>query len=129
MKAVVASFNQEKALVGAFSVITNLRMELFEALVDNKDAALMIQDPGLRLTQCSYKIDEDSPSNIFPAQFVSYAVCGVITDLISYALTQQYKTKHNKPWTICRQQKMIHKNVIFSVHILLFSSLIYIPDS
>ena len=32
MKAVVAPFNQEKALVGAFSVITNLRMELFEAL-------------------------------------------------------------------------------------------------
>ena len=34
MKAVVAAFNQEKALVGAFSVITNLRMELFEALRD-----------------------------------------------------------------------------------------------
>ena len=34
MKAVVAAFNQEKALVGAFSVIANLRMELFEALVD-----------------------------------------------------------------------------------------------
>ena len=33
MKAVVATFNQEKALEGAFSVITNLRMELFEALV------------------------------------------------------------------------------------------------
>ena len=32
MKAVVAAFNQEKALVGAFSVITNLRMERFEAL-------------------------------------------------------------------------------------------------
>ena len=32
MKAVVAAFNQEKALAGAFSVITNLRMELFEAL-------------------------------------------------------------------------------------------------
>ena len=28
MKAVVAAFNQEKALVGAFSVITNLRMDL-----------------------------------------------------------------------------------------------------
>ena len=27
------AFNQEKALVGAFSVITNLRMELFQALV------------------------------------------------------------------------------------------------
>ena len=35
MKAVVAAFNQEKALLGAFSVITNLRMELFEALHDN----------------------------------------------------------------------------------------------
>ena len=33
MKAVVAAFNQEKALVGAFSVITSLRMDLFEALV------------------------------------------------------------------------------------------------
>ena len=33
MKAVVA-FNQEKALVGAFSVLTNLRMELFQALVN-----------------------------------------------------------------------------------------------
>ena len=35
MKAVVAAFNQEKALVGAFSVITNLRMDLFEALMDS----------------------------------------------------------------------------------------------
>ena len=33
MKAVEAAFNQEKALVGAFSVITNLWMELFEALL------------------------------------------------------------------------------------------------
>ena len=37
MKAVVAAFNQEKALVGAlvgaFSVITNIRMELFGALM------------------------------------------------------------------------------------------------
>ena len=35
MKAVVAAFNQEKALVGAFSVITNLRMQLFEALLSS----------------------------------------------------------------------------------------------
>ena len=33
MKAVVAAFNQEKALVGAFSVIANLQMELFQALL------------------------------------------------------------------------------------------------
>ena len=32
-KTVVATFNQEKALAGAFSVITNLRMELFESLM------------------------------------------------------------------------------------------------
>ena len=36
MKAVVAALNQEKALVGAFSVITNLRMELFEALLGSR---------------------------------------------------------------------------------------------
>ena len=34
MKAVVAAFNQEKALVGALSVIMNLRIEIFQALVD-----------------------------------------------------------------------------------------------
>ena len=39
MKAVVAAFNQEKALVGAFSVITNFRMELFEALVRTVSAS------------------------------------------------------------------------------------------
>ena len=33
MKAGVAAFNQEKAIVGAFSVIPNLQMELFEALL------------------------------------------------------------------------------------------------
>ena len=39
MKALVGAFNQEKALVGAFSVITNLRMELFEALQCNEQAS------------------------------------------------------------------------------------------
>ena len=34
MKALVGAFNQEKALVGAFSVITNLRMQLFKALLE-----------------------------------------------------------------------------------------------
>ena len=40
MKAVVAAFNQEKALVGAFSVITNLRVELFQALVMSESVML-----------------------------------------------------------------------------------------
>ena len=44
MKAVVAAFNQEKALVGAFYVITNLRMELFQAL-----ALTLLHATGSRL--------------------------------------------------------------------------------
>ena len=39
MKAVVAAFNQEKALVGAFSVLTNLRIELFQALEEMEEGA------------------------------------------------------------------------------------------
>ena len=46
MKAVVAAFNQEKALVGAFSVITNLRMELFQALLNTRS----LGHPTLGLT-------------------------------------------------------------------------------
>ena len=50
MKAVVAAFNQEKALVGAFSVITNLRMELFEALVGCRCLTLFVlSDCGLQV--------------------------------------------------------------------------------
>ena len=49
VKVVVAAFNQEKALVGAFSVITNLRMELFEALEDT----CVIQCGQLSLHVCS----------------------------------------------------------------------------
>ena len=44
----MAASNQEKALVGAFSVITNLRMELFQALVYNR---LKILRPHLTMFQ------------------------------------------------------------------------------
>ena len=46
MKAVVAAFNQKKALVEAFSVITNLRMQLFEALLQDPFASLGWFTPG-----------------------------------------------------------------------------------
>ena len=46
MKAVVAAFNQEKVLVGAFSVITNLRMELFGALRTSRYIVICLQDGG-----------------------------------------------------------------------------------
>ena len=50
MKAVVAAFNQEKALVGAFSVDTNLRMELFEAL-GAKPRPPLAPKPSLQLVR------------------------------------------------------------------------------
>ena len=46
MKSVEATFNQEKALVGAFSVITNLRMELFEALAATVSGADVVTEEG-----------------------------------------------------------------------------------
>ena len=52
MKAVVAAFNQEKALVGAFSVITNLRMDLFEAQVNTASSRVRAQR---RPNQSNYK--------------------------------------------------------------------------
>ena len=60
MKAVVAAFNQEKALVGAFSVITNLRMELFEALAATRAACPVTRD-GSRCCQDACQGDSGGP--------------------------------------------------------------------
>ena len=57
MKAVVAAFNQEKALVGTFSVITNLRMELFEALLTATVRAVMVM--VVTLIRCWLNINSD----------------------------------------------------------------------
>ena len=45
MKAIVAAFNQEKALVVAFSMITNLRMDIFEALIDTDGVCRTLLSP------------------------------------------------------------------------------------
>ena len=55
MKAVVAVFNQEKALVGAFSVITNLRMELFQPLLEDCLDCLEHTSVGGYLDDVSFK--------------------------------------------------------------------------
>ena len=52
VKAVVGTFNQEKALVGAFSVITNLRMELFEALFHWMATKSLFKDINIYQTFC-----------------------------------------------------------------------------
>ena len=46
MKAVIAASNEEKAPVGAFSVITNLRMDLFEALVEGAPVSISADTLG-----------------------------------------------------------------------------------
>ena len=65
MKAVVAPFNQEKALVGAFSVITNLRMDLIEALESREQRrwwSNLVKDPlnliFLRCVILSYQVSQ-----------------------------------------------------------------------
>ena len=45
----VAAFNQEKALVGAFSVITNLRMELFQELMTELTTVMVVMQVAVRL--------------------------------------------------------------------------------
>ena len=52
MKAVVAAFNQEKALVGALSVITNLWMDLFEALVSTAPVTAQKLSSQVQITNC-----------------------------------------------------------------------------
>ena len=42
VKVLVGAFNQEKAIVGAFSVITNLWMDLFEALVHSPVVSCLV---------------------------------------------------------------------------------------
>ena len=60
MKAVVAAFNQEKALVGAFSVITNLRMELFEpAPVIDIVCVIIVTMDQVSIPFCGGRVDEE----------------------------------------------------------------------
>ena len=68
MKAVVAAFNQEKALVGAFSVITNLRMDLFGALSGYPgypDSGLQL-GAGIMVAQGQAAHQHEFPASISP---------------------------------------------------------------
>ena len=56
MKVVVGAFNQEKALVGAFSVITNLRMDLFQALVLS---VCLLQTQIIRVEEEKEKVESE----------------------------------------------------------------------
>ena len=70
MKAVVAAFNQEEALVGAFSVLTNLRMELFQALLNMYDynihSAMFLRSEFASLLEDCKRIDSYKLAAIEP---------------------------------------------------------------
>ena len=72
MKAVVAAFNQEKALVGAFSVITNLRMQLFEALMKDLTAAEHLADPVWRTKMSQFWVDCADTAEAIPAPVLDH---------------------------------------------------------
>ena len=56
VEALVGAFNQEKALVGAFSVITNLRMDLFQALVLS---VCLLQTQIIRVEEEKEKVESE----------------------------------------------------------------------
>ena len=51
MKAVVAAFNQEKALVGAFSVITNLRIAFVWSTTKNSSSPWLVTEVKFEVNQ------------------------------------------------------------------------------
>ena len=82
VKALVGAFNQEKALVGAFSVIKKLRMELFQALMSthillhpchgtgSRKGGCMSSSPGLTRSVSVHLFVlyiSSGPSNMFSA--------------------------------------------------------------
>ena len=58
----VGAFNQEKALVGAFSVITNLRMEIFQALLSTVPCTVLTTVPSTNTVPNVYCLNIPSPA-------------------------------------------------------------------
>ena len=77
MKAVVAAFNKKKALVGAFSVITNLRMELFQALHPTAESARLLSFLITLLQQINFSDDEAYVENTLNFTNSSSTVLGI----------------------------------------------------
>ena len=89
MKAVVAAFNQEKALVGSFSVLTNLQMELFQALHVTRDVRGTISRHIIPLPDQSRPLQSppdmfrDEQSLRYPAnRWNTGIICNICTGLL-----------------------------------------------
>ena len=81
MKAVEAAFNQEKALVGAFSVLTNLRMELFQALMWTRTKQLLLMRPKLGRDMCVCGCYGHRFHFKYPYWFTNYTSFGLLASL------------------------------------------------
>ena len=94
VKAVVAAFNQEKALLGAFSVITNLRMELFEAL-------LATQYPGTQIPTLRGGVSQTVESAL------GKLLDGLPLDLVDAAANiQHHRVSGTVPPSVCCAAEM-----------------------
>ena len=111
MKAVVAAFNQEKALVGAYSVITNLRMELFEALVgwrlfkyhDIGRIMPLLRQGGGGHTNCDKKVTNGKLQENDEAKVIKY-----IEDLLPLLEHSDFIAKYS--WFLSRYYEVYKLN-------------------
>ena len=101
MKAVVAAFNQEKALVGTFSVIKNLRMELFKALdfifsIQTDTSKQSSQTTGQRKSEHVLRLaarirSNETSSSIYIPEFRFWHEAGTInTFLLHFSIFIRY---------------------------------------
>ena len=97
MKAVVAAFNQEKALVGAFSVITNHPMELFQALLCTLHLAHCIT---LLCLLCQVR-REDTARLHHTGSISGCPVSGSEVHLRYYIIALDVNTGYHCSWGVC----------------------------
>ena len=108
MKAVVAAFNQEKALVGAFSVITNLRMDFFGALIPR---LLSVQQAAAHLSR---RLRRERRS-CFPIMFAELIIFSLLitsrTCIPDMEQNQSNFTKYLRPYIPIAQATGLPPNV------------------
>ena len=104
MKAVVAAFNQEKALVGAFSVITNLWMELFEPVVsqDLMSSPLLLRDLRLLCAELTILAPAAVPLLLLLDPAVLGRVVAVVMQEVLFVLMELLSL-----FNICRERKTL----------------------
>ena len=82
MKALVGAFNQEKALIGAFSAITNLRMELFQALLEEVWGRCPKAYQGICVPELPNFFLMFGPNTINNRMFMSECAANLVSDAV-----------------------------------------------